>query len=68
VDEPRAITVVLSAPAPREVADHLRQALPAAGFTVTGDDRDGATMTFSGFGWSGDFTGAGSVSAVVLRR
>jgi hypothetical protein len=30
--------------------------------------RGSAALTFTGFGWTGDFTGSGRLSAVVLRR
>ncbi len=68
VDQADAVTAVLSAPPPGEVADYLRQALPLAGFTITGDDRQGAAIAFAGLGWSGAFTGTGQTSAIVLRR
>lgn len=67
VDQVGSVTLVLGAPAPSQVADYLRRALPATGFVVTGDDLRGAAMTFTGYGWSGDFTGSGELSAIVLR-
>ena len=67
VDQPNNVAAVLSSPMPAEVASYLRRALPAAGFTITADDPAANTMTFSGSGWDGNFTGDGRVSAVLLR-
>ena len=67
VDQENNVTVVLSAPAAAEVADYLRRALPAAGFTITNDDPAALAMTFTGFGWPGSFTGNEAASAVLLR-
>lgn len=66
-DQPNAVTLVISRPTAAELADYLRRTLPQAGFTIDSDLGDGATITFTGFGWSGSFTGAGSSSALVLR-
>nr|WP_294693268.1 hypothetical protein [uncultured Friedmanniella sp.] len=67
VDQADNVTAVLSRPPAREVADYLRRALPLAGFAVTADDPAGATLTFTGHGWAGSFTGGAGSSAVVLR-
>jgi hypothetical protein len=67
VDQPNNVAVVVSSPAPAEVATYLRSALPAEGFTITGDNPEAKTMTFTGNGWSGNFTGGDRVSAVLLR-
>jgi hypothetical protein len=64
-DQPDAVTLVIGRPTAEEVAGYLRRTLPPAGFTI--DTDLGQTLTFSGFGWSGSFTGAGSSSALVLR-
>ena len=38
------------------------------GFTiVSGDDPAGLAMTFTGYGWTGSFTGNETTSAVLLR-
>ena len=39
VDQANNVTAVLSAPPAGEVAAYLRRALPAAGFSITDDDR-----------------------------
>jgi hypothetical protein len=67
VDQPNNVAVVLSSPSPAEVATYLRQALPAAGFTITAEDAAANTMTFAGNGWIGNFTGDSRASAVLLR-
>jgi hypothetical protein len=67
VDQPNNVAVVLSSPSPADVATYLRQALPAAGFTITAEDTAAKTMTFTGNGWIGSFTGDSRVSAVLLR-
>lgn len=64
-DQPDAVTLVISRPSSKEVADYLRRTLPSAGFKIDSDL--GETFTFAGFGWSGSFTGSGSSSALVLR-
>jgi len=67
VDQENNVTVVLSQPSAAEVADYLRAALPAAGFTITKDDPATLAMTFTGFGWAGSFTGSATAAAVLLR-
>jgi hypothetical protein len=67
VDQPNNVAVVLSSPSPAEVASYLRQELPAAGFTITAEDAAAKTMTFTGNGWIGNFTGNSRASAVLLR-
>ena len=67
VDQPNNVAAVLSRPAPAEVADYLRRALPATGFTINTDDRAAVTMTFDGYGWTGSFTANAGTSAVLLR-
>lgn len=67
VDQTNNVTAVLTSPRPAEVADYLRRALPATGFTVTADQPDRDTLTFVGHGWSGSFTATGATSAVLLR-
>ena len=67
VDQPNGVTLVLSRPSPDAVAGYLRRALPQAGFEVTGDNQATATLTFTGYGWHGSFTGTGDSSAVILR-
>jgi len=67
VDQPNNVAAVLSRPPPAEVADYLRRALPATGFTIDQDDRATVTMTFDGYGWTGSFTANAGTSAVLLR-
>ena len=66
VNQPDNVTVVLAAPAPAAVGAYLREALPAAGFTVTATAGP-ATLTFSGHGWTGSVTAGPRSSAVLLR-
>jgi hypothetical protein len=67
VDQPNNVTAVVSSPSPAELSSYLRRALPAAGFLITADSPGANTMTFTGHGWSGSFTGDDRVSAVLLR-
>lgn len=67
VDQPNAVTVVVSAPGPAELARYYRMTLPRASFTVTADDAATNTLTFTGHGWSGVLTGADGTTAVSLR-
>lgn len=67
VDEASGVTVVLGYPSASAVVAYLRRVLPGSGFVITGDSRTGAALTFTGYGWSGSFTGTGDVSAVSLR-
>jgi len=67
VDQPNNVTAVVSSPSPAELSSYLRGALPAAGFVITADSRATNTMTFTGQGWSGSFTGGERGSAVLLR-
>ncbi|MET0692601.1 MAG: hypothetical protein ABWY56_01645 [Propionibacteriaceae bacterium] len=67
VDEPSGVTVVFSNPSAAALAAYLRENLPLTGFTVTDDDQQTASLTFSGYGWHGSFTGTGDSSAVILR-
>jgi hypothetical protein len=67
VDQPNNVAMVVSSPPPAEIAAYLRRALPAAGFAITADDPAATTMTFSGNGWIGSFTGNEQVAAVLLR-
>jgi hypothetical protein len=67
VDQANNVAAVLSRPAPAEVGDYLRRALPATGFTINTDDRAAVTMTFAGYGWTGSFTANAGTSAVLLR-
>lgn len=67
VDQPNNVTAVVSSPSPAELSSYLRRALPAAGFVITADSPATNTMTFTGHGWSGSYTGAERASAVLLR-
>jgi hypothetical protein len=67
VDEPSGVTVVLSSPSAADVAGYLRRTLPRSGFVITASDEATASLTFTGYGWQGSFTGTGSASAVTLR-
>jgi hypothetical protein len=67
VDQPNNVTAVLSQPSATEVAAYLRRALPMTGFTVVDEDPDGLAIIFTGYGWTGSFTGNEATSAVLLR-
>jgi hypothetical protein len=67
VDQPNAVTVVMSSPSAAEIAGYYRRALPAAGFTITADDPTMNTLTFTGHGWTGALTGSGDATAIFLR-
>ncbi|HEU5484318.1 MAG TPA: hypothetical protein VFU98_05380 [Microlunatus sp.] len=67
VDQPNAVTIVLSRPSPQTVEDYLRTTLPDEGFTVDQTAVAGSAMTFEGNGWKGGFTGTAATSAIVLR-
>lgn len=79
-DQAVLVTLVLAAPTPAQVYDYLLRSLPAAGYTVTGRAPGGAStgpgststtatpaLSFTGHGWTGDFTGAGTTSVITLR-
>ena len=66
-DQPNVVVLVLSAPPARQLADFLRQTLPAAGYDITADRPEAAVLTFAGRGWTGSFTGSATSSALVLR-
>jgi hypothetical protein len=67
VDQPNNVAAVISSPSPEALDSYLRRALPAAGFDIVMDNPKANTMTFTGNGWSGSFTGNSQVSAVLLR-
>lgn len=67
VDQPNAVTLVMSAPSSSELASYFRHALPAAGFRITADDPATDTLTFDGNGWTGVLTGSDGTTAVALR-
>lgn len=67
VDQPNNVTAVVSSPSPAQLSSYLRRALPEAGFLITADSPAANTMTFTGHGWSGSFTGDDRTSAVLLR-
>jgi len=67
VDQTNNVSAVLSAPPATDVFGYLQRTLPDTGFTVTQQDAAHNSMTFTGYGWSGSFTGDDHVSAVLLR-
>ena len=67
VDQPNNVVAVMSSPSPEAIASYLRRALPAAGFDIVTDNSGANTMTFTGNGWSGSFTGNSQVAAILLR-
>ena len=67
VDQPNNVTVVLVAPPAADLLSFYRRTAVGNGFTVTADDPATSTLTFSGFGWTGTFTGDSRASALLLR-
>jgi hypothetical protein len=67
VDQASGVTVVLSSPGPADLTRYLQRSLPATGFTVTAANPATRSLTFTGYGWRGSFTGTGDTSAVILR-
>lgn len=67
VDQPNNVSVVISRPSATDVYAYLVRTLPTAGFTITDRDDTSATLTFSGLGWTGSFTGNTRTCAVLLR-
>lgn len=67
IDQPSGVTVVFVRPDAHQLAGYLRRALPATGWVITGDDPSASSLTFTGYGWQGSFTGTGHASAVILR-
>ena len=67
VDQPTGVTVVFTQPSATELAAYLIRTLPKTGFVVTSQATANASLTFTGYGWNGSFTGTGDSSAVILR-
>ncbi len=67
VDQADNVSAVLGRPSLGEVYAYLERSLPAAGFTITGQDAAAGTLTFRGRGWTGSFTGDDQACAVLLR-
>ena len=67
VDQPNNVTVVLTAPSAADLLAFYRRTSAANGFRITADDAASSTLTFSGFGWTGTFTGDDRASALLLR-
>ena len=67
VDQTNNVSAVLSAPPATDVFGYLQRTLPDTGFTVTAEDVGQKSMTFTGYGWAGSFTGDERVSGVLLR-
>ena len=67
VDQTNNVTMVLTSPTAVEAYAYLERALPATGFTITAQKSEATTMTFTGHGWQGSFTGNPRASAVLLR-
>jgi hypothetical protein len=67
VDQPDNVTLVLTSPSAADLGAFYRRTAPANGFTLTADDPATTTLTFTGFGWDGTFTGDARASALLLR-
>ena len=48
---------IAAAPPATDVFGYLQRTLPETGFTVTAEDAGQKSMTFTGYGWAGSFTG-----------
>lgn len=68
VDQPNAVTVVLSAPSTSAIARYLSRALPLTGYRVTAATPSATAIIFTGYGWEGSFTGTAQTAAIALRR
>jgi len=67
VDQTNNVTLVMTSPSAAELAAFYRRTATGNGFAVTGDDPATTTLVFSGFGWTGTFTGDRQASALLLR-
>jgi hypothetical protein len=67
VDQTNNVTLVLTSPSAADLTAFYRRTATGNGFTVTGEDPASTTLTFSGFGWTGTFTGDRQASALLLR-
>ena len=67
VDQTNNVTLVLTSPSAADLTTFYRRTATGNGFTVTADDPARTTLTFSGFGWTGTFTGDQQASALLLR-
>ena len=67
VDQTNNVTVVMTSPSAADLTGFYRRTVVANGFTVTADDPATTTLTFTGFGWTGTFTGDTQASALLLR-
>ncbi|SDU80996.1 hypothetical protein SAMN04488544_0301 [Microlunatus sagamiharensis] len=67
VDQPDNVTLVMTAPSAADLLAFYRRTAVANGFAVIADDPATTTLTFSGFGWTGTFTGDERASALLLR-
>ncbi len=67
IDQTNNVAAVLTSPPAAEVFGYLQQTLPTAGFSVTAADPATLTLTFTGYGWAGRFTGDSRASAILLR-
>jgi hypothetical protein len=67
VDQTNNVTLVLTSPPAADLTAFYRRTATGNGFTVTADDPATTTLTFSGFGWTGTFTGDRQASALLLR-
>ncbi len=68
VDQPNALTGVITSPDAATVAAYLRRALPKTDFQITADQPSQQSLTFTIRGWSGSFTGIGTQSAFTLQQ
>ena len=67
VDQTNNVTLVMSSPSAAELGAFYRRTASGNGFVLTGDDPATTTLTFTGFGWTGTFTGDRQASALLLR-
>lgn len=67
VDQPDNVALVLTSPSAADLLAFYRRTAGTNGFRITADDPATSTLTFTGFGWSGTFTGDERASALLLR-
>lgn len=66
IDDPKVVTLIVSAPRASELAAYLRTSLPPQGYLLHGDDPE--SLVFERSDYRGALTASGGVVALSLRR
>ncbi|MDO4783827.1 MAG: hypothetical protein Q3997_01870 [Propionibacteriaceae bacterium] len=66
IDDPKVVTLIISAPEASLVSDYLRANLPGQGYRISGEAP--GSLVFEGPGYRGALTSSGDVTALTLRR